>query len=121
MIKKKTPGQAGRVLDLSRWRAAYLPPAASRLADGAQGAVDDAHAVALAPVRRGALVHGARLAVIEAHDDVVAARGAHAALDLVAGHGTAQNWAIFWWIPAVAAAAIALLFLFTFKYRDEAA
>jgi MFS family permease len=40
---------------------------------------------------------------------------------LVAGHGTAQNWAIFWWIPAVAAAAIALLFLFTFKYRDEAA
>ncbi|MGA7508193.1 MAG: MFS transporter [Erwinia billingiae] len=40
---------------------------------------------------------------------------------LVAGHGTAQNWAIFWWIPAVAAAAIALLFLFTFKYRDEVA
>lgn len=40
---------------------------------------------------------------------------------LVAGQGTAENWALFWWIPAIAAAAIAILFLFTFKYRDEAA
>ena len=37
---------------------------------------------------------------------------------LVAGEATAQNWAIFWWIPAVAAAAIAILFLFSFRYRD---
>ncbi|WP_147197116.1 MFS transporter [Pantoea sp. CCBC3-3-1] len=37
---------------------------------------------------------------------------------LVAGQATAQNWAIFWWIPAVAAAAIAILFLFSFRYRD---
>ncbi|MEZ3498657.1 MFS transporter [Pantoea sp. KPR_PJ] len=40
---------------------------------------------------------------------------------LVADRGTAENWALFWWIPAVGAAAIAILFLFTFKYRDEAA
>jgi nucleoside transporter len=39
---------------------------------------------------------------------------------LIAGQGTAQNWATFWWIPAIAAAVIAVLFLFTFKYRDEA-
>ena len=39
---------------------------------------------------------------------------------LIAGQGTAESWAIFWWIPAIAAAAIAILFLFTFKYRDEA-
>ncbi|NIF22321.1 MFS transporter [Candidatus Pantoea multigeneris] len=38
---------------------------------------------------------------------------------LVAGQGTAENWATFWWIPAIAAAAIAIIFLFTFKYRDE--
>lgn len=38
---------------------------------------------------------------------------------LIAGQGTAQNWATFWWIPALAAAVIAVLFLFTFKYRDE--
>ncbi|SFJ65784.1 nucleoside transporter [Candidatus Pantoea symbiotica] len=38
---------------------------------------------------------------------------------LIAGEGTAQNWATFWWIPAIAAAVIAVLFLFTFKYRDE--
>lgn len=38
---------------------------------------------------------------------------------LIAGQGTAQNWATFWWIPAIAAAVIAVLFLFTFKYRDE--
>ncbi|WP_428944039.1 MFS transporter [Pantoea sp. FN060301] len=41
--------------------------------------------------------------------------------NLLAGQPTAENWAIFWWIPAVAAAAIAILFLFTFKYRDEEA
>jgi len=39
---------------------------------------------------------------------------------LIAGQGTAESWATFWWIPAIAAAAIAMLFLFTFKYRDEA-
>jgi nucleoside transporter len=39
---------------------------------------------------------------------------------LIAGQGTAQNWATFWWIPAIAAAVIAVLFLFTFKYRDKA-
>ncbi|WP_455852897.1 MFS transporter [Pantoea endophytica] len=38
---------------------------------------------------------------------------------LIAGQGKAQNWATFWWIPAIAAAVIAVLFLFTFKYRDE--
>lgn len=37
---------------------------------------------------------------------------------LVAGQVSAANWALFWWIPAIAAAAIAVLFLFTFKYRD---
>ncbi|MCS2170983.1 MFS transporter [Scandinavium sp. TWS1a] len=40
---------------------------------------------------------------------------------LVAGQGTAQNWATFWWIPAIAAAVIAILFLFTFKYREDEA
>lgn len=39
--------------------------------------------------------------------------------NLVAGQASAQSWAMFWWIPAIAAAAIAVLFLFTFKYRDE--
>lgn len=38
--------------------------------------------------------------------------------NLVAGQATAENWALFWWIPAIAAAAIAVLFFFTFKYRD---
>lgn len=38
--------------------------------------------------------------------------------NLVAGQPTAENWALFWWIPAIAAAAIAILFFFTFKYRD---
>lgn len=37
---------------------------------------------------------------------------------LVAGHASAQSWAIFWWIPAVAAALIAIIFFFSFKYRD---
>ncbi|WP_033747022.1 MFS transporter [Pantoea sp. NGS-ED-1003] len=37
---------------------------------------------------------------------------------LVAGQVSAASWALFWWIPAIAAAAIAVLFLFTFKYRD---
>lgn len=39
--------------------------------------------------------------------------------NLVAGQGTTQSWATFWWIPAIAAAVIATLFFFTFKYRDE--
>ncbi len=37
---------------------------------------------------------------------------------LVAGQVSAASWALFWWIPAIAAAAIAVLFLFTFKYRE---
>jgi nucleoside transporter len=37
---------------------------------------------------------------------------------LVAGQVSAESWGLFWWIPAIAAAVIALLFLFTFKYRD---
>ena len=37
---------------------------------------------------------------------------------LVAGNASAQSWAIFWWIPAVAAALIAIIFLFSFRYRD---
>ncbi|ERK09098.1 Nucleoside permease NupG [Pantoea sp. AS-PWVM4] len=37
---------------------------------------------------------------------------------LVAGQVSAQSWALFWWIPAVAAAVIAVIFLFSFKYRD---
>jgi hypothetical protein len=32
-----------------------------------------------------------------------------------------QAWVTFWWIPAVAAAAIALIFLLTFKYDDDKA
>ncbi|SFO19169.1 nucleoside transporter [Candidatus Pantoea varia] len=39
---------------------------------------------------------------------------------LVAGNASAENWAIFWWIPAVAAAVIAIIFFFSFKYRDQA-
>ncbi|MGP2481833.1 MFS transporter [Pantoea eucalypti] len=37
---------------------------------------------------------------------------------LVAGNATAQSWALFWWIPAIAAALIAIIFFFSFKYRD---
>lgn len=37
---------------------------------------------------------------------------------LVAGQVSAQSWALFWWIPAITAAVIALIFLFSFKYRD---
>ncbi|MBD8222822.1 MFS transporter [Pantoea agglomerans] len=37
---------------------------------------------------------------------------------LVAGNASAESWAIFWWIPAVAAAVIAIIFFFSFKYRD---
>ena len=37
---------------------------------------------------------------------------------LVAGQVSAASWAMFWWIPAIAAAVIAVLFLFSFKYRD---
>ncbi|WNN46111.1 MFS transporter [Winslowiella toletana] len=37
---------------------------------------------------------------------------------VVAGQVSAENWALFWWIPAVAAAVIAIIFLFSFKYRD---
>jgi len=38
--------------------------------------------------------------------------------NLVAGQVSAQNWALFWWIPAVAAAVITVIFFFSFKYRD---
>jgi nucleoside transporter len=38
---------------------------------------------------------------------------------VVAGQETAAAWALFWWIPAIAAAVIALIFLFSFHYRDE--
>jgi len=37
---------------------------------------------------------------------------------LVAGQVSAQNWALFWWIPAGAAALIALIFFFSFRYRE---
>ena len=40
---------------------------------------------------------------------------------LVAGQTVPQAWVTFWWIPAVAAAAIALIFLLTFKYDDDKA
>ncbi|MDM7159799.1 ABC transporter substrate-binding protein, partial [Klebsiella pneumoniae] len=35
---------------------------------------------------------------------------------LVAGQSVPQAWVTFWWIPAVAAAVIALIFLFSFQY-----
>lgn len=38
---------------------------------------------------------------------------------LVAGQTVPQAWTTFWWIPAVAAAVIALIFLFSFKYDDK--
>ncbi len=40
---------------------------------------------------------------------------------LVAGQTVPQAWVTFWWIPAVAAAVIALIFLFSFKYDEEKA
>lgn len=38
---------------------------------------------------------------------------------LVAGQTVPQAWTTFWWIPAVAAALIAVIFLFSFKYDDK--
>ena len=38
---------------------------------------------------------------------------------LVAGQTVPQSWTTFWWIPAVAAAVIAVIFLFSFKYDDK--
>jgi len=38
---------------------------------------------------------------------------------LVAGQTVPQAWTTFWWIPAVAAAGIAVIFLFSFKYDDK--
>lgn len=38
---------------------------------------------------------------------------------LVAGQTVPQAWTLFWWIPAVAAAVIAVIFLFSFKYDDK--
>ena len=38
---------------------------------------------------------------------------------LVAGQTVPQAWTTFWWIPAVAAAVIAVIFLFSFKYDEK--
>lgn len=38
---------------------------------------------------------------------------------LVAGQTVPQAWVTFWWIPAVAAAVIAQIFLFSFQYREK--
>ncbi len=38
---------------------------------------------------------------------------------LVAGQTVPQAWTTFWWIPAGAAAVIAVIFLFSFKYDDK--
>jgi nucleoside transporter len=38
---------------------------------------------------------------------------------LVAWQTVPQAWTTFWWIPAVAAAVIAVIFLFSFKYDDK--
>lgn len=38
---------------------------------------------------------------------------------LVAVQTVPQAWTTFWWIPAVAAAVIAVIFLFSFKYDDK--
>lgn len=38
---------------------------------------------------------------------------------LVAGQTVPQAWTTFWWIPAVAATVIAVIFLFSFKYDDK--
>jgi len=40
---------------------------------------------------------------------------------LVAGQTVPQAWVTFWWIPAVAAAVIAVIFLVAFKYDDDKA
>lgn len=40
---------------------------------------------------------------------------------LVAGQSVPQAWVTFWWIPAVAAAVIALIFLFFPVQRERAA
>ena len=37
----------------------------------------------------------------------------------VAGQSVPQAWVTFWWIPAVAAAVIALIFLFSFQYNEK--
>ena len=38
---------------------------------------------------------------------------------LVAGQSVPKAWVTFWWIPAVAAAVIALIFLFSFQYNEK--
>ncbi|VEB93866.1 major facilitator superfamily protein [Citrobacter koseri] len=38
---------------------------------------------------------------------------------LVAGQAVPQAWVTFWWLPAVAAAGIAAIFLFAFKYDEK--
>ncbi|WP_413733672.1 MFS transporter [Sodalis sp. RH21] len=37
---------------------------------------------------------------------------------LVAGQAVPQAWVTFWWIPAISAAIIAVIFLFSFKYKE---
>lgn len=39
--------------------------------------------------------------------------------NLVAGQATAEHWSLFWWIPSISAAVIAVIFFFSFKYRNE--
>ena len=39
---------------------------------------------------------------------------------LVAGQTIPAAWVNFWWIPAVAAVVIALIFLVSFKYNEKA-
>ncbi|WP_374101276.1 MFS transporter [Rahnella sp. ChDrAdgB13] len=38
---------------------------------------------------------------------------------LVAGQTVPQAWVTFWWIPAISAAVIALIFLFSFRYDEK--
>jgi nucleoside transporter len=38
---------------------------------------------------------------------------------LVAGQTLPQAWVTFWWIPAISAAVIALIFLFSFRYQES--
>lgn len=38
---------------------------------------------------------------------------------LVAGQAVPQAWVTFWWIPAISAAVIAVIFLFSFKYKEK--
>lgn len=39
--------------------------------------------------------------------------------NLVAGQATTENWSLFWWIPAISAVVIAVIFFFSFKYSKK--